>query len=110
MTRKYFESVVLHNVVECRIVKRDGTSRTILCTRSALLLDTPEGRYYLHWKRPKKRPHWSPKQHGNSIVWDIQKEDWRQIHCANITILRRVPDYIYLEAVREAPKQDIDFS
>lgn len=98
-----FERILESNVVSIIFRKQDGSMRNMLCTRSKLLLDSYEGNVYLKYQHPRGYPSYDPKAHNNVIVWDIQREDFRQVKCDTIRILKQVKDEIYLDAVRKNP-------
>lgn len=76
----------------------------MLCTRSRLLLETPEAQQYLKWRAPSGPPPYNPKRYNNLIVWDIQREDYRQINCNTVLIVRQVSAEQYLNALKTNPE------
>ncbi len=64
-SREYLRNLLSHNVMRIVFTKRDGTERTLICTRKLDLI--PEENH------PKKK-----RQTPDSIpVWSIEDEGWR---------------------------------
>lgn len=100
MNSAEFDKLLLENVLLIKFLKKDGTPREMLCTKSALLLTSPEGINKLGYKAPKSTPKYDTKAHNNSIVWDIEKKDYRTVSCDNVIVLETYQDIQYLTKLK----------
>lgn len=56
------------------------------CTTCLPLLESPEGYLRLKYRKPTQPPPYNPRP-DNVIVWDIKKEDFRQIPAPRVNII-----------------------
>jgi len=81
------KSLLLSNVAEIKFVRRrikpgSPPTRRMLCTSSLALLNSPEGRIALNYKRAINYPKYDPNIKNLVITWDIFMQDYR---CVNMT-------------------------
>lgn len=96
------DAILLDNVVLLHFIKKTtGMQRTILCTKSKALLTSQVGLTVLKYRPPKQQPLYSPEAYNNSIVWDLEKMDYRTVSCDNAVILEIIPDMEYLARLTE---------
>ena len=69
------------------------------CTTCWPLLNSQEGFMYLHFRVPTQNAPYNPLP-DNLIVWDIKKEDFRQIPAPRVRILEIIPALDYLKILR----------
>lgn len=100
MTSAELDKLLLENVVYLKFIKKDGTARNMLCTKSYLLLSSPEGINKLGYRPPSHGARYDTISHNNSIVWDIDKKDYRTVSCDNITVLEVFQDVQYLSKLK----------
>lgn len=91
------DKILLENVVLLQFIKKTtGQIRKMLCTKSGALLNSPEGKLLLKYRAPKEMPKYSPEAYNYSIVWDLEKNDFRTVPCDTVSILETIPDTEYL--------------
>lgn len=77
--REYLKSLLEHNVMRIVFLKRDGTERTLICTRKTDLI--PEA------NRPKKK-----RETPNSLpVWSMEDEGWRSFRYERLRHVETIP-------------------
>lgn len=108
MKSEELDRLLRNNVLEIAFIKRDGTPRKMLCTKSYMLLNSREGAQLLHYYRPQNNLSYDPAKYNNVIVWDVQRENYRQINCDTVKILRSVTDEEYLKTARKYPLLGLD--
>lgn len=100
MTVSQLKSITDENVVILDFVKKtDNKLRIMTCTTCLPLLQSQEGLYRLHYRRPTQPPPYNPLP-DNLIVWDINKEDYRQIPTPRVRIKQVIPALNYLKMLR----------
>ena len=100
MTVPQLKSITDENVVILQFVKKtDNKLRTMTCTTCLPLLESQEGIIRLHFRTANNRPPYNPLP-DNLIVWDINKEDYRQIPANRVRIQQVIPALDYLKMLR----------
>ena len=100
MTPSQLQSITNENVVILEFVKKtDNRLRVMTCTTCLPLLESQEGILRLHYKKPTQRPPYNPLP-DNLIVWDINREDYRQIPANRVRIKQIIPALNYLKMLR----------
>lgn len=90
MNPKTLDIILLSNVVDLTFVKRDGSTRRMLCTKSYNLLSSFEGKSFLRYREPKNgSQRMAPDQ---LTVWDIDVQDYRRVNCGSVQIESVIPD------------------
>jgi hypothetical protein len=59
--------------------KYKGTTRRMLCTLNKKLLNSDFGKRTLNFKPPLQSPPYNAKSKGLVTVWDIFRQDWRNV-------------------------------
>lgn len=80
--------MLLNGVLTLSFIKKDGSLRTMTCTKSAALLSSFEGRTFLKYKEPR-----GPKRNippNLIVVWDIDEQGFRTINCNSVEILSTI--------------------
>jgi hypothetical protein len=96
MTRNSLDNLLLENVIDLRFARRHiipgrPATRRILCTKSSLLLNSPNGRVVLNYKPPTHAKKINESQSNVCVVWDIIMQDYRTISAEQVNILRVIP-------------------
>ena len=100
MTVPQLKAITDENVVILQFVKKtDNKLRTMTCTTCLALLESQEGIIRLHFRKAHNRPPYNPLP-DNLIVWDINKEDYRQIPANRVRIQQTIPVLDYLKMLR----------
>lgn len=100
MTVPQLKAITDENVVILQFVKKtDNKMRIMTCTTCLPLLESQEGIMYLHFRKANGRPPYNPLP-DNLIVWDINKEDYRQIPANRVRIQQTIPALDYLKMLR----------
>lgn len=63
-----------------RPVPNMSIMRGFLCTNSRPLLNSIPGKSALHFKAPKGRPAYNARSKNLITVWDLFRQDWRNIN------------------------------
>jgi len=63
----------------------------MLCTNSLTLLNSPEGRLALNYKRAIRYPKFDPTAKDLIITWDIFMQDYRCISMAACDLIQVIP-------------------
>lgn len=96
MQRAELEALLLNNVVDLRFERRvplfgrPGTRR-MLCTKSAALLNSTNGRISLNYRPPKSTPSFNAADKNLIITWDIFMQDYRIINADSFKVLKVIP-------------------
>lgn len=86
MTPQQLKKITDENVVVLEFIKKtDNKLRTMTCTTCIPLLNSQEGLLYMHFRRPTKKAPYDPLP-DNLIVWDVLKQDFRQIPANRVRI------------------------
>ena len=100
MTVDELKSITDENVVILQFIKKtDGKLRIMTCTTCYPLLTSNEGLMRLHFRKTYNDPPYNPLP-DNLIVWDIIKEDYRQIPANRVRIQNIIPALDYLKMLR----------
>ena len=100
MTVPQLKAITDENVVILQFVKKtDNKMRVMTCTTCLPLLESQEGIIRLHFRKAHNRPPYNPLP-DNLIVWDINKEDYRQIPANRVRIQQTIPALDYLKMLR----------
>lgn len=100
MTVPQLKAITDENVVILQFVKKtDNKMRMMTCTTCLPLLESQEGIMRLHFRKANNRPPYNPLP-DNLIVWDINKEDYRQIPANRVRIQQKIPALDYLKMLR----------
>ena len=100
MTVPQLKAITDENVVILQFVKKtDNKMRVMTCTTCLPLLQSQEGIIHLHFRKATNRPPYNPLP-DNLIVWDINKEDYRQIPANRVRIQQTIPVLDYLKMLR----------
>lgn len=84
--------VLLNNVCEVKFVRRNPkpgkpSTRRMLCTNNAQLLNSVEGRTILNYVPPRQYPKYNPNQENLIITWDIIMQGYRTINCDTVDLI-----------------------
>ena len=91
MTAKQLQDITNKNVVVLQFVKKtNNVVRTMTCTTCLPLLQSQEGIIHLRYRKTTSPPPYNPLP-DNVIVWDILKQDYRQIPAPRVRILQTIP-------------------
>ena len=90
------KSLLLNNVAEIRFNRRrpkagSGPTRRMLCTNSLSLLNSPEGRLALNYRRAIYMPKFDPTVKNLVITWDIFMQDYRCINMVACDLIQVIP-------------------
>lgn len=90
------KSLLLNNVVEIKFNRRrlkpgSPLTRRMLCTNSLTLLNSPEGRLALNYKRAIHTPKFDPNSKDLIITWDILMQDYRCINMIACDLIQVIP-------------------
>ena len=100
MTVSQLKAITDENVVILQFIKKtDNKLRIMTCTTCLPLLESQEGILSLHFRKTNNSPPYNPLP-DNLIVWDIIKEDYRQIPANRVHILQKIPVIDYLKMLR----------
>lgn len=100
MTAKQLQAITNSNVVILSFVKKtDNKPRMMTCTTCLPLLESQEGFLHLRYRKPHKNPPYNPRP-DNVIVWDIKKQDFRQIPAPRVQIQQVIKWQTYLQMLR----------
>jgi hypothetical protein len=90
-------SVLLeNNVLEIKFKRRRAkpgspTTRRMLCTNCAILLNSEAGRTTLNYRPSPGTLKFSPSSKNLVIAWDIFKQDYRAISVDNCELISQMP-------------------
>lgn len=89
-------SLLLNNVVEIKFNRRRlkpgaPPTRRMLCTNSLSLLNSPEGRLALNYKRAIRYPKFDPTAKDLIITWDIFMQDYRCVNMVACDLIQVIP-------------------
>jgi hypothetical protein len=84
------------NIVELKFNRRlrivgKPSTRRMLATLDAELLNSTLGKEILNFKPPSKSPAYNAESKGLLTVWDILFQDWRNIPVNATTVVSSVP-------------------
>lgn len=90
------KTLLLSNVAEIKFIRKRlkpgaPPTRRMLCTNSARLLNSNEGRVALNYKAPVYRPKFNEVQKNILITWDIFMQDFRCINLVACEVLSVIP-------------------
>ena len=90
------KKLLLNNVAEIKFLRkrpRPGLppTRRMLCTNSLPLLNSPEGRIALNYRRAINRVKYDPDSKNILITWDILMQDYRCINMAACDLISVIP-------------------
>ncbi|NBP16779.1 hypothetical protein EBU95_20730 [bacterium] len=96
MTKSELDSKLLTNVIDLRFVRRRPVAglpatRRILCTKSADLLNSVEGKIHLNYRAPGSQPNFDPTTKNLITVWDIFMQDYRNINGDAFDVINQIP-------------------
>jgi hypothetical protein len=85
-----------NNVLEVKFKRRRAkpgapTTRRMLCTNCAFLLNSEAGRSTLHYKPGVVAMNYSPASKNLVVAWDIFKQDYRAISVDNCELISQMP-------------------
>jgi hypothetical protein len=88
-------NLLLSNVLDVRFLRRtpkagSSSTRRMLCTNSAELLNSYNGKVILGYQAPTQYPKFNPKSENIIITWDILMQDYRCINVDNCTVIQRL--------------------
>ena len=86
------KSILLNKVCEVKFARRNTkpgrpSTRRMLCTNNAQLLNSIEGRTVLNYDPPRQAPKYNPNQENLIVVWDILMQDYRTINCDTVDLI-----------------------
>lgn len=92
----HLKGLLLDNVAEIRFQRRrpgsrDYTYRRMLCTNSADLLTSQNGRITLNYRPATKMPKYNPDAKNLLVTWDIIMQDYRNVNMDNCELLQTIP-------------------
>ena len=100
MTVSQLKAITDENVVILQFIKKtDNKLRIMTCTTCSPLLESQDGILSLHFRKTNNSPPYNPLP-DNLIVWDIIKEDYRQIPANRVHILQTISVIDYLKMLR----------
>jgi len=90
------KNLLLNNVAEIKFSRRRPKSgapatRRMLCTNSLPLLNSPEGRVALNYKRAINLPKFNPEAKNLLITWDILMQDYRCVNMVACNLINVIP-------------------
>jgi len=90
------KKLLLSNVAEIKFVRRrpkagSPPTRRMLCTSSLSLLNSPEGRIALNYRRAINYPKFDPNVKDLLITWDIFMQDYRCINMKACDLVSVIP-------------------
>jgi len=90
------KNLLLNNVAEIKFVRRRPKlgvplTRRMLCTNNLPLLNSPEGRLALNYRRAIYSPKYSPTGKNLIITWDIIMQDYRCINMVACNLVNIIP-------------------
>ena len=90
-------SVLQANVAEVKFARRNPkpgfpSERRMLCTNSARLLNSSQGRIALNYTPPASAPKYNPSTKNLIITWDVFMQGYRTINADNCQLISIVPD------------------
>lgn len=90
------KKLLLNNVAEIKFVRRLAKpgfppTRRMLCTNSLKLLNSPEGRLALNYRKAYHTPKYRPELYDLLVTWDIIMQDYRQINLYACDIIQVIP-------------------
>lgn len=90
------KNLLLNNVAEIKFLRRrpragSPPTRRMLCTNSLPLLNSPEGRIALNYRRAINYPKFDPNAKNLLITWDIIMQDYRCINMAACDLVSVIP-------------------
>ena len=90
------KNLLLSNVAEIKFLRKRlkpgaSSTRRMLCTNSLPLLNSPEGRIALNYKRAINTPRFDPTVKNVLITWDIFMQDYRCINMAACELINVIP-------------------
>lgn len=100
MTPAQLQEITNENVVILEFVKKtDNKLRIMTCTTCLPLLQSQEGVMFMHYRNPNGKSPYNPLP-DNLIVWDVNKEDFRQIPATRVRIKQSIKWTDYLRMLR----------
>jgi len=90
------KNLLLNNVAEIKFTRRRSRpglppTRRMLCTNSLPLLNSPEGRIALNYRRAINAVKYNPTAKDLLITWDILMQDYRCVNMAACNMLNLIP-------------------
>lgn len=90
------KNLLLNNVAEIKFSRRRPkpgapSSRRMLCTNSLPLLNSPEGRVALNYRRAINNPRYNPEAKNLLITWDILMQDYRCVNMVACDLINVIP-------------------
>lgn len=90
------DSLLLSNVVDLRFVRRHPgggrpSTRRMLCTKSAPLLNSTNGRVVLNYRPPSHPKQLNEAKNNALVVWDIIMQDYRVVPVESVQIINQIP-------------------
>jgi hypothetical protein len=83
------------NVVELKFVRRNKlripSTRRMLCTLDATLLNSTLGKEVLNFKPPRFSPPYNAESKGLVTVWDVIMQDWRNVPADACEVVTATP-------------------
>ena len=84
------------NVIELKFIRRRvkpgaNPTRRMLCTNSAVILNSREGREALHFKPSSKPLRYNPTSRNLIVVWDIFMQDYRTVNVDRCNLIAQIP-------------------
>lgn len=102
MKREYLVEELLNNVLVLHFNRRrnpkKGQIRRMICTKSANILESTQGRFNLNFRNPKfGGPNFNEAEHNVIVVWDILRQDYRLVPCESVVIEQIIPESEFWE-------------
>ncbi len=96
VTLPALNQVLLNNVADIRFVRRrpkagQPPTRRMLCTKSASLLESTNGRISLNYMPPKGTKQFNESLENALVVWDIFMQDYRIVSCDQVNLINSIP-------------------
>lgn len=84
---------LLNYVAEIRFTRRVRVRglppiRRMICTNNIALLDSPNGKIVLNYRKPTHGLRYDPAKHGLVVTWDILMQDYRNVSLDNCQVLQ----------------------
>lgn len=96
VARQTLESLLLSNVLDLRFKRRipkagSAETRRMICTKSANLLQSVNGKIVLNYAAPKTAKQFNEAASNALVVWDVLMQDYRIVSADSVDVIREIP-------------------
>lgn len=96
VARQTLESLLLSNVLDLRFKRRipkagSSATRRMICTKSANLLQSVNGKIVLNYAAPKTAKQFNEAASNALVVWDVLMQDYRIVSADSVDVIREIP-------------------